>query len=325
MTRAYADRGFTLIEVLAVVFLTAILFSAAVNYYVELSTRSNHAADTTRQWRHATALLDRVAADLERSYLVTKPEEVDPLDHPWLFLAESRYAEDGADQIKFVARRRVDLSTEGPRSDLGVVSYILRTSEDFDDDDFEEDGRYELLRWSKPGLPTELDRSFPHPEDTQLVADNIAEFQVRFQDAQGSWHDRWDSSQLEFSGALPRSAEIEVAFVAPEGEEDPVVPLLTRRVSFPIPAIDLEVLADPVAYNSNGSDSDDPDEDPDDDLMASECVDRTATDDQGRSILDSIEGSAKNVQQIADRLDEIPWSTAKQFIGNLDHPGILCD
>jgi prepilin-type N-terminal cleavage/methylation domain-containing protein len=96
-------NGFTLIEVLAVVFLTAILFGAAVNYYVELSTRSNHAAETTRQWRHATALLDRVAADLERAYLVRKPEERDPLDHPWLFLAETRYAEEGGRAIRAAA------------------------------------------------------------------------------------------------------------------------------------------------------------------------------------------------------------------------------
>jgi prepilin-type N-terminal cleavage/methylation domain-containing protein len=183
-------NGFTLIEVLAVVFLTAILFGAAVNYYVELSTRSNQAAETTRQWRHATALLDRVAADLERAYLVRKPEERDPLDHPWLFLAETRYAEEGADRIKFTSRRRVDLSTDGPRSDLAFVSYMLRTSEGWEDED---DAQYELLRWSQPGLPTELDRDFPHPDDSQLVADGIAAFQLRFQDDQGTWHEGWDA------------------------------------------------------------------------------------------------------------------------------------
>jgi prepilin-type N-terminal cleavage/methylation domain-containing protein len=315
-------NGFTLIEVLAVVFLTAILFGAAVNYYVELSTRSNQAAETTRQWRHATALLDRVAADLERAYLVRKPEERDPLDHPWLFLAETRYAEEGADRIKFTSRRRVDLSTDGPRSDLAFVSYMLRTSEGWEDED---DAQYELLRWSQPGLPTELDRDFPHPDDSQLVADGIAAFQLRFQDDQGTWHEGWDSSQLQFSGALPRTAEIEVAFAAPEAREDALVPALRRRVTFPLPAIDLETLADPVAYNGSGADGEAGESDEDDDLMASECVDRQARDDEGRSIRDVIPGSAENAQQIADRLDEIPWATAKQFIGDLDHPGILCD
>jgi len=102
------------------------------------------------------------------------------------------------------------------------------------------------------------------------------------------------------------------------------VPPLTRLVRIPMSAIDLETLADPVAYNGTSQGQND-DEGEDGDLMASECVDRLATDEEGRSILDSIPGSAENVQQIANRLDEIPWSTAKQFIGNLDHPGVLCD
>jgi hypothetical protein len=256
---------------------------------------------------------------------VKKPGERDPLDHPWLFLAESRYAEEGADRIKFSSRRRVDLSTDGPRSDLAFVSYMLRTSEDWED---EEDAQYELLRWSQPGLPTELDRDFPHPDDSQLVADGIAAFHLRFQDDEGIWHERWDSSQLEFSGSLPQAAEIEVAFAAPEGREDALLPPLRRHVSFPLPAIDLETLADPAEYSGSAADGggEEGDEDDEDsDLMASDCVDRLAKDEEGRTILDAIPGSAQNAQQIADRLDEIPWATAKQFIGDLDHPGVLCD
>ena len=221
------QRGFTLIEVLAVVFLTTILFSAAVTYYVELSTRSTEAAETTRQWHHATALVDRVAADLERSYLVAKPAELDPLEHPWLFLAESRYAEGGSDQLKFTARRAVDVASEGPRSDLSFVAYMLRTQADFDD-------AYELLRWSEPGLPEALERELPNPDDAQLMADGIASFRLRFLDAAGGWHERWDSSQLEHTGTLPIAAEIEVAFAPPVGAETSRVPPIRRRVAFPL-------------------------------------------------------------------------------------------
>ena len=121
MERTERRTGFTLIEVIAVVLLTGILFGGAITYYTELSTRSNRAADVTRQWRHATALLDRVATDLERAYLLAKPDAVDPIEHPWLFVAESRYATGGADQLKFSARRSVELATQGPRSDVGPV------------------------------------------------------------------------------------------------------------------------------------------------------------------------------------------------------------
>ena len=102
---ATRHAGFTLIEVLAVVFLTTLLFSLAVNLYIDLSNHSNRAAAVTRQWRRSVALLDRVSSDLERALMVQKPAELDPLAHPWLFFAERRYSESGADQLKFVVRR----------------------------------------------------------------------------------------------------------------------------------------------------------------------------------------------------------------------------
>ena len=96
--------GFTLIEMLAVLFLTALVIGVALDFYVDLSNQSAHASEVTRDVRRATSLLDRVARDLERTLLVVKPAETDPLSHPWVFIAESRLNLDGADRVKFVSR-----------------------------------------------------------------------------------------------------------------------------------------------------------------------------------------------------------------------------
>ena len=47
---------------------------------------------------------NHVARDFENVVLLTTPPEVDPLEHPWVFLGESRHSDVGADQLKFVTR-----------------------------------------------------------------------------------------------------------------------------------------------------------------------------------------------------------------------------
>ena len=46
-------RGFTLIEVLAVLFLTALVLGVALDFFVDLSNESAHASESTRELRRA--------------------------------------------------------------------------------------------------------------------------------------------------------------------------------------------------------------------------------------------------------------------------------
>ena len=96
MKRA-AQHGFTLIEVMGVILVTTILLAVAINFFVNLSRQATRASENTREVRRAATILDRIAADLEHAILVSKPAERDPLAHPWVFFAESRYGE-GADR-----------------------------------------------------------------------------------------------------------------------------------------------------------------------------------------------------------------------------------
>ncbi len=232
--------GFTLIEVLAVIFLTTLLLGVALDFYVDLSNASTRAAETTRELRRATAILDRVARDLESAMLLTKPPELDPLLHPWVFVAEPRHSEEGADQVKFVSRGRPRLRAEGHESDLSMVAYVLRQSPD-------EEG-YELLRWSSPRLPESLDRDFPYAEDPgiALLAEGIERFGIRFLAEDGVWVDRWDSSQIVDSSELPLAAEIAVALVPDQWDAwDDLAPeplVHKRRVRIPVRPLDMAAL-----------------------------------------------------------------------------------
>jgi type II secretory pathway component PulJ len=233
--------GFTLLEVMGVVLLTALVFTAAVNFYRELSRKSEHAVELTRNVRLASAILERVARDLEGTVLVTKPDDKDPLAHPWLFLAEARDEGTGADRIKFMTRSHVPRTGSLHESDFEVVAYLLRPNNE---------GELELLRWSSPVLPDGLDRSFPSgpTEGAQVLARGLAGFGVRFLTDTGEWKSTWDSSTVADSSKLPLAAEISVALVDEEqpeklGNAPPAS--YVRRVLMPLRPLDLEKMLHP--------------------------------------------------------------------------------
>jgi prepilin-type N-terminal cleavage/methylation domain-containing protein len=181
-----ADAGFTLLEMLFVVLVSGIVLTFAANFYVDLSAASSAALASSVELRRATSVLDRVARDLEGATLVKKPESLDPLEHPWLFLAEGR-GSDGADRLRFQARNHRPRPGAGHESDLVDMAYWLAPSET--------PGSLDLLRWTSAQPPqVPLDRNFPRRDDpgVELLASGIALFAVRLQDADGAWQSAWD-------------------------------------------------------------------------------------------------------------------------------------
>jgi hypothetical protein len=188
-----------------------------------------------------------VARDLQGATLMQKLEAMDPLEHPWLFYADSRRSRDGADRLKFDARTAP--ASGAHATDLAVVAYWLEPG---DADDLR------LVRWSSPALPEGLDRELPRSSDdgAQIVASGLTRFGVRFTDDEGAVVSAWDSSTVERSGKLPVAAEITLALrdaSAPEGER-----AFAKRVLLPTRPIDLE-----QELSGESKDEDD-DEDEDD-------------------------------------------------------------
>lgn len=248
MTPRTRRAGFSLIEVLAVVLLTSIVIGVALNHYVDLSRASQRAMDHTRGIRRATAVLDRIARDFESTVLVVKEPEMDPLDHPWIFLGESRHSDVGADQLKFVTRGHQPRRTAAHESDLEVVAYSLRRAEE---------GDFELMRWSSPRLPESLDREIPNDESqgAVLLAGDVASFGVQFIDELGGQTSSWDSSQLSESSELPLAVEIEVALLDPARDPDAEPQPYSRRVVLPVRPLEMQELLDPNSLVSGGEGS----------------------------------------------------------------------
>jgi type II secretion system protein J len=260
------QRAFTLIEMLVVVAITGFVLTFAANFYLDLSAASQAAVERTVGVRRATTVLDRVARDLEAAVLVKKPEATDPLDHPWLFLAESSGRGEGAERLKFQTRGHRPRAGRGHESDLVVIAYWLAPAEDGE--------TLELLRWASPRLPERLDRTFPRRDDdgVELLASGVASFGVRLQNEDGAWSEAWDSSTLVDSSALPLAAEVRLAF-APEAREAielevTELPAYQRPVLIAQRPLDLEAALDAETEAVNDND------DNLDCVTVNECVSR---------------------------------------------------
>lgn len=249
-------RAFTLLEVIAVVLMLGMVFLVMGGVFSRIAATTLD-ANQSEATRRGLLLLDRVARDLEGATLIEKPEGVDPLEHPWLFFAESRRGSDGADRLKFDSRSaRV---TGEHATDLAVIAYWVELG---DADDLR------LVRWASPALPESLDRDFPRSDDAgaQVIASGLARFGVRFSDDEGALVTSWDSSTLERSGKLPIAAEITLALLdptAPEGER-----VFAKRVLLPLRPFDLEK----TLAGENAEEEDDEDEEDEDGCVtAGEC------------------------------------------------------
>jgi prepilin-type N-terminal cleavage/methylation domain-containing protein len=228
--------GFTLIEVLAVVLLTGIVVGVALDFYLDLSRAGNRAADVTRGARRAAAVLERIQRDLESAVYLHKPDSVDPLLHPWIFLAESRGSDLGADRVKFVTRSHDPRRSAVPESDLAVVSYSLRRGSE---------GGLEIWRSEVPGLPEGLDREFPAAGSAgdALLVEGVAAFGMTFAGEDLQPQTSWDSSTLVNGNELPLLVDVRLAMSEP-GSETPIeeLPLWQRRVRLGVRPFDLEAM-----------------------------------------------------------------------------------
>jgi prepilin-type N-terminal cleavage/methylation domain-containing protein len=258
--RRAGRRGFTLLEMMAVVLLTGIVLSAAVRFYIQLSIANRAALERVRGERRTVAIIDRIARDLEAAMLMKRPESVeDPLSFPWLFLADEE-GTFGATRLKFATRGRVPHG-DLPESDFEVVAYWLAEGAD---------GSLDLLRWSHPHLPERLDRAFPRNDDPEVavLAHGVAEFGVRLQSDTGELTAAWDSSQLVQSNKLPMAAQITLVLYPenddgslkeadPDAEADLEPELPASRWAFlQMKPIDLEAQRDPEGADDAGEEVD---------------------------------------------------------------------
>lgn len=179
------SRGFTLIEVLVAVSLTAILCAALYSTFFSISSAGGRAGKTTEGYIEAGYFLDRFGREVRSSYYRRT--------NALTFFNGGRQGEAGA--ITFTTMTFPVMSKEAPTGDLMAVNYFVRN----------EGGRMDLMK--------EVWNPFQEERFTVEAVEDIKAFEVSFFNG-NDWAGAWDAS---LEGRTPVAIEAKVVLAT--GEE----------------------------------------------------------------------------------------------------------
>jgi prepilin-type N-terminal cleavage/methylation domain-containing protein len=234
-TRATSLRadGFTMLEMLIAIAITALLVATAVRAYQGITRAQEHAGGGLDRTRAADVVLDRLERELAGAFVIVQPPGEDPLAQRYLFVALDRQTTAGdGDALRFItlspARVPGAPTLVGPR----MVTYAAIPHEDVG---------FALVRREEP-IPEGLSRELT-VEDGQVVLEDLAYFSVEYASETGEVLATWDSTQLAQLDQLPTDVNVELSLLAPD-EEGVLGPgeARGRSISLPVRPIDFAEL-----------------------------------------------------------------------------------
>ena len=212
-SRAGRD-GFTLLEMLIAVAVTAMLITTAVRAYLQIVRAQERQMGQLGRDRTAEVFLDRFERELGGALLIVLEEDGERLDHPYLFIGGDSFGDTGeADDVRFVSRTPIRATGASEPDRLRLVGYGLVSSPTLGLD---------LMR-REDALPPTLSLDLPI-WDGQVVLEDVLSFGLRYRDdGGGEWRDTWDSTDVALLDQLPLEVEVTLQLEEsdPSGEPTP--------------------------------------------------------------------------------------------------------
>lgn len=226
MTMRRGTAGFTLLEVLVAVGIAALLITAAVQSYVQISKAQQRGLEQNSRDLIAERALDRIERELVGTVLVVRPKETALEEHPWVFLGFDavREAHD-ADAMLFVTENPSSAAGNLELQDARLVSYQVGPGELPE--------QLNVYR-SEGRLPDKLQRELPPLEGTPVI-EGVTQFGITFRDEEsGAEAQAWDSTGGQ-ANKLPGAVELKLQLYSetPEGEQL-AGETFTRLVTLPV-------------------------------------------------------------------------------------------
>ncbi len=197
-------RGFTLVEVLIAMTITAIIGAMTLGAFRQV----DHAREVARTQMDRLAsgrlALTRLAREVSMAFVSNN------YDH-------TRYRTDRVtefvgreDELLFTTMAHVRLYRDAKESDQAVVDYTL-------DADPDHAGERALFRREKVRLDDEPDRG----GQKDLVADHVSAFRIRYWDRKkNDWAREWSSKAVDHSGELPSRVRFELELALEGGRTE---------------------------------------------------------------------------------------------------------
>lgn len=200
-------RGFTLMEVMVAVAITALMGTVvAMAFQTGLTAKETVEtdADHYRQLRVATNRMSREIGSAYVSDRFDLKRFRDQQDRPTNFVGES-------DRLLFTTFAHQRLYTDVKESDQAVVEYFVEPS-----DDRKAKGRLDLKRRTNPNVDDRMDRG----GTTDVLLEGVKKLEFEYWNSdKKEWDDEWDTRRLEQKSILPTRVRMTVTAVDETGKE----------------------------------------------------------------------------------------------------------
>lgn len=207
MRRRSAPRGFSLMEVMIAVAITA-LMGAMVSMAFQTGFHAKEVVEEEAdRYRMLRAAMNRMAREIGSAYVSDRYDAQryrDQSDRPTNFVGES-------DRLLFTTFAHQRLYTDAKESDQAVVEYTVQTSTQKG-----ASGRMDLMRRENANLEGRMDRG----GTTDVLFEGVKKLELAYWDSQRKeWEDEWDTRRTEQKSLLPTRVRITLTALDETGKE----------------------------------------------------------------------------------------------------------
>ncbi len=218
--RPAACRGFTLIEVLAAIFIFALVVGLTFGSFEGVFSAADHVNAGSQLYEMGNSGLERIVSDLKAIHVMTYPRYSKPDidDEPDIYQIKGETVSAGGEsfaRLRLASLAHLAFQPNGQDGIAQLVYYVQET----------EDDQYVLRR---------SDKLYPYPEFEEdpmdpVVFEQIRAFDLVYYDDEGQEYEEWDSESDDFEYSTPKSIGIKLKL----GDQQNSVNFETR-VSLPI-------------------------------------------------------------------------------------------
>jgi general secretion pathway protein J len=194
-------RGFTLVEVLIAVGITATMAVMTIGAVRQVDRAAEVARGQNERYAAARLALSRLSREVSMAFLSENYDSTRLRDRPpTLFVGRE-------DELLFTTMAHVRLYRDAKESDQAVVEYVL-------DADPDHPGEKALFRREKPRLDDEPDRGGRR----DLVADRVTSLRIQYWDPKRKdWAREWTARSVEHQNELPPRVRLELEVKLADG------------------------------------------------------------------------------------------------------------
>ncbi len=207
MNRPRSTRGFTLMEVMVAISITALMGAIlGVSFTSTMKAKETVEGDAEK-YRNLRVAMSRMCREIGAAYVSDRYDAKryrDAYDRPTNFVGSR-------DRLLFTSLAHQRLYSDAKESDQMVVEYSVKTSTEKN-----ARGRDDLIRRENPLLEERMDRG--GTED--VLFEGLKKLEFQFWDAEKKeWDDEWDTRRPERKSLLPTRVRITLVAIDENGKE----------------------------------------------------------------------------------------------------------